>query len=114
MHDAGKGSCKGEKEKKYLYLQACLERSRTFTPMVYSSDGIPKVEALAAQKRLAVLLRYTLKREYSKMCGFVRARISLEIVRSNRLLLCGPCDKGGRIWQRPELVDGAVMAMPAP
>ena len=32
---------KAEKEKKYLYPQACLERRRTFTPMVYSTDGIP-------------------------------------------------------------------------
>ena len=30
--------------------------------MVHSADGIPGVEALAAQKRLAVLLSYKLKR----------------------------------------------------
>ena len=57
---------KAEKEKKDLCLQACLERRRTFTPMVYSADGIPGAEALAAQKRLAALLSYKLKREYSK------------------------------------------------
>ena len=55
--------------------------------MVYSEDGIPRAEALAAQKRLAALLRYKLKWEYSEMCGFVRARMSLAIVRSNILLL---------------------------
>ena len=58
--------------------------------MVYSEDGIPKVEALAAQKSLAALLSYKLKREYSEMCGFVQARMSLAIVRSNSLLLHGP------------------------
>ena len=36
-----KALAKAEKEKKDLYLQACLERRRTFTPMVYSADGIP-------------------------------------------------------------------------
>ena len=36
---------KAEKEKKDLYLQSCLERIRTFTPMVYSEDGIPGAEA---------------------------------------------------------------------
>ena len=82
--------------------------------MVYSADGIPGAEALAAQKRLATLLSYKLKREYSEMCGFVRARMLLEIVRSNSLLLCGPCEKGARIRQRPELTDGAVMALFAP
>ena len=64
-NDAGKGSCKGGEKKKDLYLQACLERRRTFTPMAYSADGISGAEALAAQKRLATLLSYKLKREYS-------------------------------------------------
>ena len=103
-----------EKEKKDLYLQACLEHRRTFTPIVYSADGILGSEALAAQKRLAALLSYKVRREYSEMCGFVRAGMSLAIVRSNSLLLHGPRDKGARIWQRPELTDGAVMALLAP
>ena len=30
------------------------------------------------------------------------------------MLLRGPCDKGARIWQRPELTEGAVMALLAP
>ena len=82
--------------------------------MVYSADGIPRAEALAAQKRLAALLSYKLKREYSEMCGFVRARMSLAVVRSNSLLLRVPHDKGTRIWLQPELTDGAVMALLAP
>ena len=82
--------------------------------MVYFADGIPGAEALAAQKRLASLLSYKLKREYFEMCGFVRARMSLAIVRSNSLLLHSPCDKGARIRQKPELTDGAVMPLLAP
>ena len=94
-----KALAKAEKEKKYLFLQACLERRRTFTPMVYSADRIPGAESLAAQKRLAALLRYKLKREYYEMCGFVRAGMSLAIVRSNSLLLRSPRYKGSRICQ---------------
>ena len=41
-----------------------------------------------------MLLSYKLKREYSEMYGFVRARMSLAIVRSNSLLLRGPQEKG--------------------
>ena len=48
------------------------------------------------------------------MCGFVRARISLVIVRSTILILHIPWDKGLRIWQLPDIMDGAVMAMLAP
>ena len=82
--------------------------------MVYYADGIPGAEALAAQKRLAALISYKLKREYSEMCGFVKSRVSLAIVRSKSLILCGPYDKGARIRQQPELMDGAVMAMLTP
>ena len=109
-----KALTKAEKENKDLYLQACLERRRNLTPMVYSSYRIPEAEAIAAQESLAALLSYKLKRENSEMCGFVRARMSLPIVRSNSLLLCGPCDKGVRIWQQPDLTDGSVMALVAP
>ena len=78
--------------------------------MVYSSERIPGSESLAPHERLATLLRYKLKQEYSEMCGFVWARISLAIVRSNSLLLHVPRNIGACIWQQPELTDGAVMA----
>ena len=71
-----KAHAKAEKENKDLYLQACLENRKNFTPMVYSADGIPGAEALAAQKRLSALLSYKLKREYSEMCGFMRETMS--------------------------------------
>ena len=109
-----KALSKAENEKKYLYLQTSLERRRTFTPMLYSANGIPGAEALASQMRLAARLRYKLKQEYSEMCGFVRARMSQEIVRSNRLLLCRPWDKGDRIRKRPYLTHVAVIALLAP
>ena len=82
--------------------------------MVYSAERITGAEALAVQKRLATLLSYKLKREYSELCGFVRARMTQAIVRSNSLLLRGPRDKELRIRKRPELIDGAVMALLAP
>ena len=77
-------------------------------------DGIHGAESSATQKRLAAVLSYKLKQEYSEMCVFVRARMLLEIVRSNSLPLCGPCNKGARIRQRPELTDGVVMTLLAP
>ena len=58
-----KALAKAEKEKRDLYLQACLERRRTFTPMVYSADRIPGAKALGTQWRLVALLSYNMKRE---------------------------------------------------
>ena len=52
----------------------------------YSADVIP-------EWRLAALLSFKLKREYSEMCGFVKARISLVIVSFNSLLFRYPWDK---------------------
>ena len=77
-------------------------------------SGIHGVEALAAKNRLAKLLSYKLKQKYLEICGFVRARMSLAIVRSNSLLLRGPCNKGARIRQQTELTDGAVMPLLTP
>ena len=74
--------------------------------MVYSADKIPGAEALDAQKILAALLSYKLKQEYSEMCGFGRARMTLAIVSSNRLLICSLRDKGVHIRQQPDLEEG--------
>ena len=82
--------------------------------MVYSADGISGVEALAPQKRFTTLLSYKLNQEYSEMCGFVKVRMLLAIVRSNSLILRGPRDKGVRIRKRPELTDREVMVLLAP
>ena len=57
--------------------------------MVYSTDGITVAEAVAAQQCIAFLISNNLKREYLEMCGFVRVRMSLVIVRSNTLPLRG-------------------------
>ena len=106
-----KDLAKPEKGKNDLYLQTCLGRRRAFTPMVYSAYGIPIAEALAVQKRLASLLSYKLRWEYSEMCGFVRESMSLAIVRSNSLLIRGPRKIGACICQQPELTNKAVMAL---
>ena len=48
------------------------------------------------------------------MYGFVTARMSLAIVRSNTLLLCGTRNKEAYILQRSNLEDEEVMALIAP
>ena len=108
---SAKALATAEKEKKDKYLQPCLNRRRTFTPMVYSADVIPGMEAILAHVGLAFLIINKLKREYSEMCGFIRERMLLAIVMYNTLLLCGDRDKEAYISQRPDLTDGAVIAL---
>ena len=88
-----KALAKAEKDKKSLSFQACLERRPNFTTMIYSADRIPGEEALDTQKRLVALLKFKMKREHSELCGFVKARVYLGMVRSNSLILCDPGDK---------------------
>ena len=103
-----------ETEKNNKYVHPCPESRRSFTPIVYSADGISETEFVAAHQRLALLISNNLKREFSEMRGFVRARISLEIVISSTLLLQGAREKEACICQRPDLEYGAVMALLMP
>ena len=88
-----------------------MECRRSCVPVVYSEDSIPIVETLLTQRILSTILSFKMKQEYSELCGFVRARMSLSIVRSNSLLLRGPWYKEACIRQQPELLDGSVMAL---
>ena len=74
-------------------------------------DIIPGTNAVAAQQHLTSLLSNKLKREYSEMCGFIRARMSLAIVMSNTFLLRDTRYKEAYIIQRQDLEDGEVMAL---
>ena len=103
-----------EKEKKDKYLHPCIECRSSFTQMVYSANGITGTEAVEAHRSLASLISNKQKREYLEMCGFVRARISLAIVRSNTLFLHGTRDKEVYTRHITNLDNIAVMALLAP
>ena len=75
------------KEKKDKYETACLDRCRDFTPLVYSVDGMASKDEQTAERRIAWLLAKKWSRTYSDMASFIRTRMSLAIVRSNKLLL---------------------------
>lgn len=98
---------KCEKEKKDKHLAACLYRRKDFVPLVYSVDGVTGREAKSAERRLASALAWKWKRHYSEMCGFVRARMALAVVRANTLLLRSSRVRRSR--PRPQIEDGASM-----
>ena len=86
-----------EREKEKLYAATCSDRRRHFTPLVFSVDGMYGVEATAAIKRAAALLSAKWKRPYSEICGFVRSRISISLVRAAIHCLRGARDPTARI-----------------
>ena len=105
---------KAEKDKKYRYLQDCLEHRRHFTSLVFSADKIPGNEAWFATWKMASHLSFKLKREYYEMCNSVRAMMDISVVQFNTLLLRGTHKKEAIIRHHPELLDGAVMELTAP
>ena len=94
--DPHKILAKHEKEKKDKYVDACLARRRTFTPLVFSVDGLRGTEASAATKKLASRLSAKWKRTYSEVCGFVRSRLSITLVRTTSMCLRGSRDPTAR------------------
>ncbi len=75
------------RRKKDKYEEACLERRRDFTPMIYLVNGMADKHVRAAEKQIAVILAAKWTRQYSQMTSFVRTRMCLAIVQSNTLLL---------------------------
>ena len=71
-----------EKEKKDKYLKSCLERRRHFTPFVVSVDGVLGDEALTTLRRLSRKLAGKWKRPYPVILGYVKAKISLSVLRA--------------------------------
>ena len=94
---------KHERAKKAKYNDLCLARRRTFTPLVFSVDGLLGVEASAAMKRLATLLTGKWHQPYSQVAGYVRSRLSVALARSTSRCLradrCPPARTPEPAWE---------------
>jgi hypothetical protein len=101
-----------EKEKKKKYLQACLAQRRHFTPFVVSTDGLIGKEAKTLLKKLSSKLAVKWGEPYSKVCGYVNARMSIAIVRATHLCLRGSRIPTGQMSNRlPQWEDKAGLGL---
>ena len=89
---------RGGNLKKRKHLKACLEARRSFTPLVFSTEGCMGKETNVAVRRLTALLSKKWDGEYAAVCGYVRACLSLSLARSFSHLIRGEREKigGGR------------------
>lgn len=90
--DPYKVLAKQERAKRDVYAAPCAERRRDFTPLVFSVDGLMGEKATEVSRRLACRLSKKWGRSYSTVCGFVRSRLSISLVRSVSMLLRAPRD----------------------
>ena len=101
LHEAERGG-------KKMYLEACLQQRRHFSPSVASVDGLLWLEATATLKRLASCLATRWKQSYSKACGYIKSRIAITLLRATHLYIRGSRVPAHRISvQRPQWEDAA-------
>ena len=101
-----------ERGKKKMYLEACLQQRRHFSPFVASVDGLLRVEATATLKRIDSRLVSKWKQPYSKTCGYVKSRIAITLVRATHRCIQGSQVPAQKISvQRPQWEDGAGLAL---
>ena len=75
--------------KKAKYLKTCLDQRCTFALLSHSVDGMAGHGARTFEKHITSLLAAKLGREYSKLVGFVRAKMAMAVDKANNLLLHG-------------------------
>ena len=63
-----------------MYMEACLQQRRYFSPFVASVDRLLGVEATATLKRIASRLATKWMQSYSKTCGYVKSRSAITLV----------------------------------
>ena len=80
---------KGENLNKRKHFKACLEARRSFTPLVFITEGCMEKETQAAVRQLDAILSKKWDREYLAVYGYVRALLSLSLARFFSHLLRG-------------------------
>ena len=101
-----------ERGKKKMYLEACLQQRRHFSPFVASIDGLLGVETTSTLKRIASCLASKWKQPYSKTCGYVKSMIAINFVRAAHRCIQGSRVPAHKISvQRPQWEDGAGLTL---
>ena len=78
-----------EEEKKRKYAKKCCEQRRNFTPFVISVDGMIGKEAKSFLKQLAYVCVEKWDITYSKVRGYLNAKISIACLRAAHRCLRG-------------------------
>ena len=98
-----------EKGKELKHKTACEATRRDFVPFIVSTDGCLGEAAQAFLRRLGRRLAEKWERAYSQVFGFIKARISLAILRASSQCLRGPRSRVQGVVCVME--DGAALAV---
>jgi hypothetical protein len=78
-----------ERLKKKKYLQPCFDQHHRFTPSIVSVGGLIGKEANTILKFIAARTAIKAGKTYSNVMGYMRARLSISIVRATHVCLRG-------------------------
>ena len=101
-----------EKAKSTKYREMCRQNRMHFTPLIFSVDGMIGPRAEGAIRQLSARLSRKWNQSYSAVCGFVRSRLTLSLVRAMHLCIRGARDPTARAT-RPSLDSGAGLGLMA-
>ena len=88
-------------EEKRKYCDAAEVLCASFTPLVVSVDGVLGREAECFIKLLAEKIAIKWKKSYPEVAGWIRARLSIAILRATNLCLLGSRTK----WRSGAAID---------
>ena len=72
-----------------MYLETCLQQCQHFSLFVTPVDEILDVEAEATLKMIASHLTTKWQQSYSRMCRYVKIRVSMTLVRATHRCIWG-------------------------
>ena len=79
-----------EKAKDHKHKAACEATRRDFVPFIVSTDGCMGESARVFLRRLGRHLAAKWQRAYSQVAGFLKARMSVAILRASSYCMRGP------------------------
>ena len=97
-----------ERGKKRMYLEACLQQRRHFSPFAASVGGLLGVEARETLKMITSCLATKWRQPYLRTCEYVNSRIAINLVWATHRCIRGSRVPALRISvQRPQWEGGA-------
>ena len=87
--------------KKKMYLEACHQQRRHFSPFVTSTNRLMEVDTMANLKRMARCLAKHWCQPYLRTCGYINIRVAIILVRATHR-----CMQGSRVLAQTISVVG--------
>ena len=93
-----------------MYLEACLQQCRNFSPFVASVDRLLGVEAKNHPEKDTKSPEKKWRQPYSRTCGYVKSRVAITLVRATHRCIRGSRMPAHKISvQRSQWEDGASL-----